>query len=96
MDVLEADDYMDMIIEARTNNGSIQNFPKLIQMRESGNYENTNWQDAIFRNALNYRGTATITGGTEVLKYNFSANYQNEDGISVKLFLQKSRNQRRI
>ncbi|MFR7466016.1 MAG: hypothetical protein ACLUVG_16395 [Phocaeicola vulgatus] len=28
--------------------------------------------------ALNYRGTATITGGTEVLKYNFSANYQNE------------------
>ena len=66
VDVLEADDYMDMIIEARTNNGSIQNFPKLIQMRESGNYENTNWQDAIFRNALNYRGTATITGGTEV------------------------------
>lgn len=95
MDVLEADDYMDMIIEARTNNGSIQNFPKLIQMRESGNYENTNWQDAIFRNALNYRGTATITGGTEILKYNFSANYQNEDGILLNS-LQKSRNQRRI
>lgn len=89
VDVLEADDYMDMIIEARTNNGSIQNFPKLIQMRESGNYENTNWQDAIFRNALNYRGTATITGGTEILKYNFSANYQNEDGILLNSFYKR-------
>ena len=58
-------------------------------MRESGNYENTNWQDAIFRNALNYRGTATITGGTEILKYNFSANYQNEDGILLNSFYKR-------
>lgn len=34
VDVLEADDYMDMIIEARTNNGSIQNFPKFSDERE--------------------------------------------------------------
>ena len=96
MDVLEADDYMDMIIEARTNNGSIQNFPKLIQMRESGNYENTNWQDAIFRNALNYRGTATITGGTEILKIQLLCQLSKRGWYPVKLFLQKSRNKRRI
>ena len=29
VDVLEADDYMDMIIEARTNNGSIQKFSQV-------------------------------------------------------------------
>lgn len=81
VDVLEADDYLDMIIEARTNNGTIDEYPQLLEMRESGNYVNTNWQDAIFRNALNYRGTLTVTGGTENLKYNFSTNYQNEDGI---------------
>ena len=89
VDVLEANDYMDMIIEARTNNGTIQDFPQLVQMRESGNYTNTNWQDAIFRNALNYRGN-TITGGTETLKYNFSANYQNEDGILLNSYYRRT------
>ena len=90
VDVLEANDYMDMIIEARTNNGTIQDFPQLVQMRESGNYTNTNWQDAIFRNALNYRGNTTITGGTETLKYNFSANYQNEDGILLNSYYRRT------
>lgn len=90
VDVLEANDYMDMIIEARTNNGTIQDFPQLVQMRESGNYVNTNWQDAIFRNALNYRGNTTITGGTETLKYNFSANYQNEDGILLNSYYRRT------
>lgn len=90
VDVLDANDYMDMIIEARTNNGTIKDFPQLIQMRESGNYVNTDWQDAIFRDALNYRANTTITGGTETLKYNFSANYQNEDGILLNSFYRRT------
>lgn len=90
VDVLQANDYLDMIIEARTNNGTIKNFPQLIQMRESEKYVNTNWQDAIFGNAQNYRGTATITGGTETLKYNFSANYQNEDGILLSSYYRRT------
>lgn len=90
VDVLEADDYLDMIIEARTNNGTIDNFPQLLRMRETGDYVNTNWQDAIFRNALNYRGTATITGGNETLKYNFSTNYQNEDGILLNSYYRRT------
>ncbi len=90
VDVLEANDYLDMIIEARTNNGTIQSFPQLIQMRKDGNFVNTNWQDAIFRNALNHRGTATVTGGTETLKYNFSANYQDEDGILLNSYYKRT------
>lgn len=90
VDVLNANDYLDMVIEARTNNGTIQDFPELTQMRKSGNYMNTNWQDAIFRNALNYRGTVTITGGTETLRYNFSANYQNEDGILLNSYYKRT------
>ncbi len=89
VDVLEADDYLDMIIEARQNDGSISNYPALTQMRQSGNYLNTNWQDAIFRNALNYRGTATVMGGTDKIKYNFSANYQYEDGIMLNSFYKR-------
>ena len=90
VDVLEADDYLDLIIEARTNNGTIQNFPQLTQIRESGNYLNTNWQDAIFRNALNYRGMASVVGGNETIKYNFSVNYQKEDGILLNSFYRRT------
>ncbi len=86
VDVLEADDYLDMIIEARQNNGTIDSYPALTQLRESGNYCNTNWQDAIFRNAVNYRGTITVTGGTDKIRFNFSANYQHEDGIMLNSF----------
>lgn len=89
VDVLHAKDYLDMIIEARTNNGTIGNYPDLIKLRDSGNYCDTDWQDAIFRNALNYRASATVTGGNDVVNYNFSANYQDEDGILLNSFYKK-------
>ena len=89
VDVLESDEYLDMVIEARTNNGTIDQFPDLIALRESGDYLNTNWQDAIFRNALNARGTVSLTGGTDKVRYNFSVGAQDEDGILLNSFYQK-------
>ena len=89
VDVLGSKDYLDMIIEARTNNGTIGNFPGLLKLRESGDYVNTNWQDEIFRNALNYRANANVTGGNENVTYHFSVNYQNEDGILLNSYYRK-------
>lgn len=89
VDVLDSKDYLDMIIEARTNNGTIGNFPGLLKLRESGDYANTNWQDEIFRNALNYRANANVTGGNENVTYHFSVNYQNEDGILLNSYYRK-------
>ncbi len=89
VDVLHAKDYLDMIIEARTNNGTIGNYPELVKLRDSGNYCDTDWQDAIFRNALNYRASATVTGGSDVVNYNLSVNYQDEDGILLNSFYKK-------
>ncbi len=89
VDVLGTDDYLDMIIEARQNDGSIVNYPQLLELRESGNYADTDWQDAIFRNALNYRGNVTVTGGTEKLRYNFSTNYMYENGILLNSFYKR-------
>lgn len=89
VDVLGSKDYLDMIIEARTNNGTIGNFPGLFKLRESGDYANTNWQDEIFRNALNYRANANVTGGNENVTYHFSVNYQNEDGILLNSYYRK-------
>ncbi len=89
VDVLGAADYLDMIIEARTNNGTISQYPDLIELRDSGNYLDTDWQKAIFRNALNARGTVSVTGGTDKIKYNFSVGAQDEDGIMLNSFYQK-------
>ena len=89
VEVLGAKDYLDMVIEARTNNGTIDNYQDLIKLRDSGNYCDTNWQDAIFRNAINYRANATVTGGNDMVTYNFSVNYQNEDGILLNSSFKK-------
>ncbi len=89
VDVLNSSEYLDMIIEARTNNGSIDQYPELLALRESGNYLDTNWQDAIFRNALNTRGTVSLSGGTDKIRYNFSVGLQDEDGILLNSFYKK-------
>ena len=89
VDVLGASDYLDMIIEARQNSGTIANYQNLIDLRESGNYLDTNWQDAIFRNALNARGTVSLSGGTDRIRYNFSVGLQDEDGILLNSYYKK-------
>lgn len=89
VDVLDGGEYLDMIIEARTNAGTIAQYQDLVRLRDSGNYLNTNWQDEIFRNAMNYRGNLSITGGTKDIKYNFSVGYQDEDGILLNSFYKR-------
>lgn len=89
VDVLEAADYLDMVIEARTNAGTIEQYQALVDLRDSGNYLDTNWQDEIFRNALNYRGNVSLSGGSDKVRYNFSVGYQDEDGILLNSFYQR-------
>lgn len=89
VDVLHADDFLDMIIEARTNNGTIGQYQNLVDLRKSGNYPDTDWQREVFRNALNARTNVSITGGTDAIRYNFSVGYQDEDGILLNSFFRK-------
>lgn len=89
VDVLGAADYLDMVIEARTNNGTISKYPDLITLRDSKNYIDVNWQKQIFRNAPNFRANFLVTGGSDVVKYNLSANYQDEQGILLNSFNKK-------
>ncbi|MDR0429230.1 MAG: TonB-dependent receptor [Tannerellaceae bacterium] len=87
VDVLGRDDYLEMVIEARVNNGSIDNFPALQDLwNRRSSLPDNNWQKDIFRNALNHRTNISVTGGTEKIKYNFSASYLNEDGILLNSF----------
>lgn len=42
---------------------------------------NTDWQDAIFRNAPMHKVSFSVSGGKDKFKYMFSAGYLNQDGI---------------
>ena len=89
VEVLHADDFLDMIIEARTNNGTIGQYQNLVDLRKSGNYPDTDWQKEVFRNAFNGRVNLSVTGGTDAIKYNFSVGAQDEDGILLNSFFKK-------
>ena len=43
----------------------------------------TNWQDAIFRTALQHQHQVSAQGGTDIVKYYISANYMDQDGTIV-------------
>ena len=65
VNVLHADDFLDMIIEARTNSGTVGQFQNLVDLRKSGKYPDTDWQREVFRNALNARANLSVTGGSD-------------------------------
>ncbi|RFS21963.1 SusC/RagA family TonB-linked outer membrane protein [Chitinophaga silvatica] len=64
-----------------------EQWTKLLQANVGGipdyNGVNTNWQDAIFRNALVTRTNANLSGGSKNLTYNLSAGYLKEDGTMI-------------
>jgi len=47
---------------------------------------NTDWQDALYRNALVQRHNLSFSGGNNGTRYLISAGYQDQDGIIVSTF----------
>lgn len=47
---------------------------------------NTDWQDALYRNAINQRHNLSFSGGSDNTRYLISGNYQNQDGIITSTF----------
>lgn len=47
---------------------------------------NTDWQDALYRNALGQRHNLSFSGGTNNTRYLISAGYQDQDGIITSTF----------
>lgn len=89
VDVLGAKDYLEMAIEANENQGRTAYANAMKSLLSSGNYNETNWQKEVFRNAINARANVSITGGTDTVSYNFSGGVQNEDGILLNSFFKK-------
>ncbi|MBS1564766.1 MAG: TonB-dependent receptor [Bacteroidetes bacterium] len=47
---------------------------------------NTDWQDALYRNAFNQRHNLSFSGGSENTRYLISGGYQDQDGIITATF----------
>lgn len=50
---------------------------------------NTDWQDALYRNALNQRHNISFTGGSNGVRYMLSAGYQDQQGIIIATNMKK-------
>ncbi len=95
VDVLTGREYAEMSIEARNNslvdNGKPVSTPDADRgdNLRIGRYQDflasgaqgTDWQDAIFHNALIQEYQLTVSGGTDKVKYMVSANYTDQEGI---------------
>jgi TonB-linked SusC/RagA family outer membrane protein len=62
---------------------SLYDFPSQTVLQPQ---HNTDWQDALYRNALSQRHNLSFTGGNNTARYLLSAGYQDQPGIIVSTF----------
>jgi TonB-dependent starch-binding outer membrane protein SusC len=97
MNMPGATDYAIMFMEQYTNDGRTLPHPnymsrqvyEVLQFAAAGNYKGTNWQDEIYRPALQQNYTMTINGGTEQNRFNISGTYSDQQGIQMNSSLNK-------
>lgn len=89
-DAFYSDDNATRIAKAGSSNNSsisilksLYDFPtqKVLQPQY-----NTDWQDALYRDALSQRHNLSFSGGNDNMRYLVSAGYQGQDGIIVSTF----------
>ena len=71
-----AEYYNDMVAQGMATKSPALSDPSLLG-------KGTNWQDAIFRTALQHQHQVSAQGGTDAVKYYVSANYMNQDGTII-------------
>jgi len=76
IDMLNAQQYRDLVFEARQNSGLSTDFDLPTNV-------DTDWQDEIFRVAPIQSHNFSVNGGNAATKYAISANYFNQEGVVV-------------
>lgn len=74
LDMLNAQQYRDLVFEARENSGLSTDFDLPTNV-------NTDWQEEIFRVAPMQSHNLSVNGGNSTTRYALSANYFNQEGI---------------
>jgi len=97
LDLPGATDYAKMFMEQYTNDGISLPHPnymsqqvyEVLQFAASGNYSGTNWQEEIYRPAIQQNYTLSINGGNDRNRFNLSGVYSDQQGIQKNSSLNK-------
>ena len=77
LDLLNAQQWGSLVNDINTSDGVAQTYtPAQLTALGTG----SNWQNAVLRNAPEYNGELSISGGDEKSRYLISGNYFNQDG----------------
>jgi TonB-linked SusC/RagA family outer membrane protein len=79
IDVLNASDYVDFVLELENNDVS-DKFRNSIGWRR---VDRTDWQNEIYRPAFQKEYNLSILGGTSNVKYSIGAGYLDQDGVVI-------------
>ena len=87
LNVLDAGNYRDLLIEQQVNanpNSSLEEVVGSVVLNETYSGVNrTNWQDVVFRDASLYQANLNIGGGSEMANYMFSFSYADQEAIVI-------------
>jgi TonB-dependent starch-binding outer membrane protein SusC len=89
-ELLNAQQYMDILNEARVNDGSAPydwaaTFPALYQKIQSGQWNGTNWmEEGENKNAVTQNHAVNITGGSDYSTFSIGFSYATQEGIIGK------------
>ena len=86
MDLLNTQQYVKVLNDISSNLGRV---PKFTQEQINTIGQGTDWQDAIFRNALAQNHQLSIAGGSDKSRYYVGLNYLNQDGLVIGSNLNK-------
>lgn len=86
MDLLNTQQYIKVLNDISTDLGRV---PKFTQEQINTIGQGTDWQDAIFRNALAQNHQLSIAGGSDKSRYYVGLNYLNQDGLVIGSNLNK-------
>lgn len=81
-DLLGAEEFVTINNEKNANAGGTTPIAAL-QTRPDGSIVETDWNDAVFRNALQHNHVLSVSGGTDFTNYYFSFGFAEQEGIAV-------------
>lgn len=87
-DLLNADQFIEIANE-RYRNAGVTVVNAVPTPKEGGGFVDTDWQDVVFRQALQQNHALSASGGTDKTKYYFSLGYSDQKGAIVANSLER-------
>ncbi len=87
-DLLNARQFVEINNEKNRNAGGATDIAAL-QTLPGGSIVETDWNDVMFRNALQHNHVFSVTGGTDKTNYYFSVGYADQEGIAYSNSLRR-------